>query len=32
MLAIGDAVWDIRDSLEYEQSRSETSAIATGNG
>jgi hypothetical protein len=32
MLAIGEAVWDILDLSEYEQTRSEASAIAPGNG
>jgi hypothetical protein len=32
MLAIGEAVWDILDLVEYEQTRSEASVIAPGNG
>jgi hypothetical protein len=32
MLAIGAAVWDILDPVEYEQTRSAASVIAHGNG
>ena len=32
MLAIGEAVWDILDPIEYEQTRSETRVIAPENG
>jgi hypothetical protein len=31
MLAIGEAVWDILDPIEYEQTRSAASVTASGN-